>query len=872
MKLSDYANAIIKSAKSIAKGRYYNFIEPEHIVLAILLDQNEFPEILFKKIGLERRKLTRSLNLYVIKNDPSNQKNKEPELSLHGQKFLSLAQDEALEYKNEFVDIDHLTLAALKIKNPTLDCLWRNHKLDQETLYNKLKTEVNNFEEINMTNDSNTQAEQENPTEQEEKNPLEKYTRDLTELARNGKLDPVLGRDEEIKRVIQILNRRSKNNPIVIGEPGVGKTAIIEGLAQRIICNDVIESFKGDKILSLDLGALMAGAAYRGEFEKRLKAVLNEVEANAEDIILFIDEIHLIMGLGKTEGSIDAGNLLKPMLARGYVRFIGATTFNEYKNYIEKDKALERRFQPVVANEPSLATTISILRGLKGKYESFHKVKIKDSALQHAAILAKRYIAERYLPDKAIDLLDEAASSLRIEMDTMPEELDNLIRELVQLEIEKEAICQDKDEECHTYKNEIESKIEETNKKIEKLKNQWGQEKKIINTLASLQKHLLELNRQIEIEHKMGSFNEALKEKHAQLTEMQKKMQTLQSQMEKNKLLRKEIDVDAISSVVAKWTGIPIDKLLEDEIQKLLDMENYLQTKVKGQNEAIKKISNTIRLSRSGINDPKKPIGTMLFLGPTGVGKTELGKALAQFLFNDENSIIRIDMSEFMEKHTISRLLGSTAGYVGYEEGGQLTEAVKRKPYSVILFDEIEKAHSDVFNIMLQLFDEGRLTDGQGKLINFKNTILIMTSNLGSEILLNPDLNTAQKQEQVNSLLKKHFKPEFLNRIDDIIQFNSLSPKELAEIIDIQIVGLNQRLAEKSLILEISENAKRYLAELEYDPLFGARPIKRTIRKYVEIPLAEKILKSNVNQGDKLYIDATAAGIEITHCKKCPTT
>lgn len=697
---------------------------------------------------------------------------------------------------------------------------------------------------------------------------LEKYTTDLTELAAKSKLDPVIGRDDEIRRTIQILNRRSKNNPVIIGEPGVGKTAIIEGLAQRIISGDVPESLRNDKILALDLGALLAGASYRGEFEERLKAVLKAIEEKSDDLMLFIDEIHTIMGAGSSEGSADAGNLLKPMLARGGIRVIGATTTDEYRKYIEKDKALERRFQPVIASEPSVETTISILRGLKDKYEGYHSVKILDSAIVAAVKLSHRYISDRCLPDKAIDLLDEAASALRIEIDTMPEEIDILIREKIQLEMNKKALEKDETQEASKKLEKILKKISEIEAKIEKLKEQWLKEKKVIDSAGAVKRNIEKLKAQIEINKKNPSMSLSLEQKYSQMLDMEQKLQAIQEQSGKKRLLKEEVDEDDIANIVAKWTGIPVNRLMEDESKKLIGMEKVMHERVVGQDEAVTKISNAIRLSRSGLRDPKRPIGTFLFLGPTGVGKTELGKTLAQILFNDEEALIRIDMSEFMEKAAISRLVGATAGYVGYEEGGQLTEAVRRKPYSVVLFDEVEKAHPDVFNLMLQMFDDGRLTDGQGHLVDFKNTVIIMTSNLGSEVILDKSLTEDEKKEELNHALKEKFKPEFLNRIDEIVMFKALTKEELTHIVDIQTNSLKKRLLDQDIELTITDKTKKHLADEGYEPLYGARPLKRVIRQLVEIPMSMKILEGEFVKGDKVSIDFNGKDLKFEKVNK----
>lgn len=883
MLLTDHVQAIIKSAKSIVVARNYPELNPEHIMLALLLDENALPKILLERVGLIDASVVDRLNNYISKRAYyARGKFSDVRVSTDTIKLMRVAQEEAEKSGDEQVSIEHLFLALFRIDNKTLNFLWEQSKINRLELYEKMTEVVNNIETIeettisSETSDQLTSNEGENndllplleqegtsfsgnktttATKPKNNEALSKYTTDLTELAAKNKLDPVIGRDDEIRRAIQILNRRSKNNPVIIGEPGVGKTAIIEGLAQRIISGDVPESLKNDKILSLDLGAMLAGASYRGEFEERLKSVLKAIEEKSDDLMLFIDEIHTIMGAGSSEGSADAGNLLKPMLARGNIRVIGATTTDEYRKYIEKDKAMERRFQPVVADEPSVETTISILRGLKDKYEGYHSVKILDSAIVEAVKLSHRYISDRCLPDKAIDLLDEAASALRIEIDTMPEEIDIFIREKMQLEMNKKALEKDETAESNKKLERIIKKIADLDDKIEKLKTQWLKEKKIIDSSAAIKRNIEKLKAQIELNKKNPSMSLALEEKYSQMLDMEQKLQKLQVQSGKKRLIKEEVDGDDIANIVAKWTGIPVNRLQEDESKKLIGMEKVMHERVIGQNEAVVKISNAIRLSRSGLRDPKRPIGTFLFLGPTGVGKTELGKTLAYILFNDEDALIRIDMSEFMEKAAISRLVGTTAGYVGYEEGGQLTEAVRRKPYSVVLFDEVEKAHPDVFNLMLQMFDDGRLTDGQGRLIDFKNTVIIMTSNLGSDIILDKTLSEQEKKDNLNHALKQKFKPEFLNRIDEIIMFKALTLEELTQIVDIQTNSLKKRLAEQEIELEITNSARKYLADEGYEPLYGARPLRRAIRQLVEIPLSMKILENEFKKGDKVTVD-----------------
>lgn len=883
MLLTDHVQAIIKSAKSIVVARNYPELSPEHLMLALMLDENDLPKILLERVGIVDPSIIDRLNTYISKRAYyARGKFSDVRLSTDTIILMRVAQEEAEKHGDEQVSIEHLFLALFRVDNRTLNYLWEQCKINRLELYEKMTEVVNNMETVETTITSPTtsqKADEEtgntnllplvedggtktstgqttfSATAKPKNNEaLSKYTTDLTERAAQNKLDPVIGRDDEIRRTIQILNRRSKNNPVIIGEPGVGKTAIVEGLAQRIISGDVPESLKNDKILALDLGAMLAGASYRGEFEERLKSVLKAIEEKADDLMLFIDEIHTIMGVGSSEGA-DAGNLLKPMLARGTIRVIGATTTDEYRKYIEKDKAMERRFQPVLADEPSVETTISILRGLKDKYEGYHSIKIMDSAIVEAVKLSHRYISDRCLPDKAIDLLDEAASALRIEIDTMPEEIDVFIREKMQLEMNKKALEKDETPESNKKLEKITKKISDLDEKIEKLKTQWLKEKKIVDSSAAIKRNIEKLKAQIEQNKKNPSMTLALEEKYSQMLDMEQKLQQLQLQGGKNRLIKEEVDGDDIANIVAKWTGIPVNRLQEDESKKLIGMEDVMHQRVIGQEEAVTKISNAIRLSRSGLRDPKRPIGTFLFLGPTGVGKTELGKTLAYILFNDEDALIRIDMSEFMEKAAISRLVGATAGYVGYEEGGQLTEAVRRKPYSVVLFDEVEKAHPDVFNLMLQMFDDGRLTDGQGRLIDFKNTVIIMTSNLGSDIILDNSLTEQEKKDELNHALKQKFKPEFLNRIDEIIMFKALTLAELTKIVDIQTNSLKKRLAEQEIELEITESARKHLADEGYEPLYGARPLRRAIRQLVEIPLSMKILEGEFKKGDKITID-----------------
>ena len=868
MQLTEHMQYIIHSAKTIAYARDYKFVEPEHVMLALFMDENDLPKLFLKNIGLDNPRLIRDFNNSIPRNNGMRSKYTDTPLSPATIKLLEDAEKEGLKFKDEVVGIEYVLMALFKSNNPTMKYIFGQYSINMYELYQKMKDEVGNIERVDIidgkpvshgTNSKKTTPQTDTGKDNGDKNEkeqsaLEKFTTDLTEVAKKNKLDPVIGRDDEIRRVIQILNRRSKNNPVIVGEPGVGKTAVIEGLAQRIVSGDVPESLKNDKILSLDLGALLAGASYRGEFEDRLKNVLKEIEAKSDDLMLFIDEIHTIMGMGASEGSVDAGNLLKPMLARGNVRVIGATTLDEYKKYIEKDKALERRFQPVIVDEPSIDTAISILRGLKNNYEVFHGIKILDEAIVQAVKLSDRYISDRYLPDKAIDLIDEAASSLRMNIDTMPEDIDIYTREKLQLELERNNLQEEHTKEADLKIVKISKKIDTLSAKIDKLKAQWEQEKKVLQSITTVKKNIEILKAQIQIAQKKGELTTSLEEKYKEMLAMEDKLKKLQSDKSKKHLLKEYLDADDISEIVAKWTGIPTTKLVENESEKLLQMEDYLHKRLIGQDEAVKKLANAIRLSRSGLRDNKRPIGSFLFLGPTGVGKTELAKTLAEFLFNDEDALIRIDMSEFMEKQSISRLTGTTAGYVGYEEGGQLTEAVRRKPYSVVLFDEIEKAHSDIFNIMLQMFDDGRLTDGQGKLIDFKNTVIIMTSNIGSEILLNDSIPFEERQKEVNNLLKTKFKPEFINRIDEIISFKPLSEEDLTKIVDIQTASLKKRVEEQGMEFEISNEAKSFLAKEGYEPLYGARPLRRVIRKEIEIPLSTLILENKFKRDDTIMI------------------
>ncbi|MBR1460479.1 ATP-dependent chaperone ClpB [bacterium] len=850
-KFTNYSQEIISSANALMMSYKNSQMEPEHILLAMIKDKGIAKDYL-EDLGL----LNQDFINKVVNRVESFPKVSSPMasqgiyMSPNTARLLELAMSESEKLKDEFVSIESILLAMANLENSEIKNLFENSGVNSNKILNSMK-KIRGNQKVNTKNaEDNMKA-------------LEKYSTDLTELAKKGKLDPVIGRDEEVRRIMQVLNRSTKNNPVLIGEPGVGKTAIIEGLAQRIVRGDVPESLKDVKLISLDLGALVAGAKYRGEFEERLKAVLKEVESSNGEIVMFIDELHTVVGAGSTEGSMDAGNLLKPMLARGVLRTIGATTINEYRKYIEKDVALERRFQPVLVDEPSVEDTISILRGLKERYEVHHGIRILDSAIVEAAKLSDRYITDRFLPDKAIDLIDEAASSLRIQIDSMPEEIDSMTRQKMQLEIEREALKKEENPESQSKIEDISKKVDELDGKIKVLQDQWHKEKASITSESAIKDEINNIKNQIEEAERNTDLQKAAELKYGKLPELQKKLVEYQNkEHNENKLLKEEVEASDIDEVVSKWTGIPVTKLVESEMDKLLHMEDVLHKRLVGQDEAVDTVSDAIRRARSGLKDPKRPIGTFLFLGPTGVGKTELAKPLAEFMFNDEDALIRIDMSEYMEKHNVARLVGAPPGYVGYEEGGQLTEAVRRKPYSVILFDEIEKAHPDVFNIMLQIFDDGRLTDSKGRTIDFKNTLIIMTSNIGSEVILENTLNAMLSPEQYNdtkekvlSVLREKFKPEFLNRIDETIFFKALNLQQLSKIVDIQMDYLRTLLKEQELTFEITNDAKEFLATQGFNPVYGARPLKRVIRQMVENPLSKKILAREFSKGDNIKID-----------------
>ena len=849
-KFTNYSQEILSASSALMDSYKNTMLEPEHILLAMVKDDGPVKDYLNGLRLLNQNfinKLVARVESFPKVSGVTNSQGLY--LSNNSRRLLELAIEQARVLKDDYVGIEMILLAMTKLDNAPVKDLLSESGVDENAVLKVMK-EIRGNKKVDSKNaEENMKA-------------LEKYSTDLTALARKGKLDPVIGRDEEVRRIIQVLNRRTKNNPVLIGEPGVGKTAIVEGLAQRIVRGDVPESLKDVRLISLDMGALVAGAKFRGEFEERLKAVLKEVEGSNGEIVMFIDELHTVVGAGSTEGSMDAGNLLKPMLARGVLRTIGATTINEYRKYIEKDPALERRFQPVLVDEPSVEDTISILRGLKEKYEVHHGVRILDSAIIAAAKLSDRYITDRFLPDKAIDLIDEAASSLRIEIDSMPEEIDTMMRQKIQLEIEREALKKETSEESAKKVESLSKQISELEEKINTLKARWEKEKTSITAETDIKNEINNVKLKIEEAERNTDLQTAAELKYGKLLELEKKLKECQNKEHtENKLLKEEISENDIAEVVSKWTGIPVTKLVESEVNKLINMEDLIHKRLVGQDEAVTTVSDAIRRARAGLKDPKRPIGTFLFLGPTGVGKTELAKSLAEFMFNDEDALIRIDMSEYMEKHNVARLVGAPPGYVGYDEGGQLTEAVRRKPYSVILFDEIEKAHPDVFNIMLQIFDDGRLTDSKGRTVDFKNTLIIMTSNIGSDIILENTLNSMISPEQFDStkeevleVLRQHFKPEFLNRIDETIFFRALSLQQLSKIVDIQTDYLRKLLKEQDIDLEITDEAKEFLATKGFEPVYGARPLKRVIQQQLENPLSKKLLSHEFISGDCIKI------------------
>jgi ATP-dependent Clp protease ATP-binding subunit ClpB len=855
-KLTTKSQEALQHAQGLAEKRNHQAIDVEHLLFSLIGQKEGVVFSLLQKLGMPLNLVTDRLQKALDRLPQITGATGQTYITPRLKKTIESAESDAEALKDEFVSTEHLLLAMLQ-DNGEAGNILKEYGASRDKILNAL-VGIRGAQRIT------------DPNPEEKYQALEKYGRDLTDLARKGKLDPVIGRDDEIRRVVQVLSRRTKNNPVLIGEPGVGKTAIVEGLALRIVNGDVPEGLKDKRLMALDLGALVAGAKFRGEFEDRLKAVLKEVTEASGQIVLFIDELHTLVGAGAAEGAMDASNMLKPALARGELRCVGATTLDEYRKRVEKDPALERRFQPVFVGEPSVEDTIAILRGLKERYEVHHGVRITDGAIIGAATLSHRYISDRFLPDKAIDLIDEAASRLRIEIDSMPIEIDEVERKILQLEIEKQALKREEDRASKERLAQLEREIQNLKEISSGLKAHWQNEKESIQRIRSLKEKIESTKVEEQKAQRQGDLNRAAELRYGTLTQLQKELeaanQKLAELQKDQKMLKEEVDAEDVAEVVAKWTGIPVSKMLEGEIQKLLKMEDRLKLRVIGQDSAIHAVSNAVRRARAGLQDQNRPIGSFIFLGPTGVGKTELCRALAEFLFDDEQAMVRLDMSEFMEKHSVSRLIGAPPGYVGYEEGGYLTEAIRRRPYSVVLFDEIEKAHPDVFNVLLQILEDGRMTDGQGRTVDFKNTVIIMTSNLGSQYIQDLGAKDRKEMEQhVNAVLRQSFKPEFLNRIDETIIFNNLGRDEIKSIVEIQLKRLRQNLSSRKMALEITDRAKALLADKGYDPAYGARPLKRTIQRLIQDPLAVKILEGEFKEGDRVRVDARGDELSFSH-------
>ncbi|MCX7817433.1 MAG: ATP-dependent chaperone ClpB [Syntrophales bacterium] len=848
----------LQEAQNLASTYGHQAVDVEHLLLALINQREGIAVSILKKMGANiasiQDSLKKSLERIPRVEGPGTG---QMYITSRLNRVLDAAMMEAARMKDEYVSVEHILLAVTDDKDSEAHRIFKREGITKEGLLKAL-VEIRGSQRIT------------DPNPEDKYQALKRFSKDFNELAAKGAFDPVIGRDEEIRRILQVLSRRTKNNPVLIGEPGVGKTAIVEGLAQRIVNGDVPENLKNKRIIGLDIGALVAGAKYRGEFEDRLKAVLKEIVDSHGEIILFIDEIHTVVGAGAAEGSVDASNMMKPALARGELRCIGATTLNEYRKYIEKDPALERRFQPILVREPTVEDTIAILRGLKERYELHHGVRIKDAAIIAAATLSNRYISDRFLPDKAVDLIDEAASRLRIELDSLPAEIDAVERKITQLEIERQSLLKETDQTALERRKKIEAELEELRRSMEEMKIHWAKEKECIKRIQEIRSEIEKLKIEEQNAQREGDLAKAAEIRYGKLIELNKAMEEEQRKLAEiqkdHRMLKEEVDAEDVAEVVAKWTGIPVAKMMESDVEKLLHMEERLSQRVIGQDEGIAAVSSALRRARSGLQDPNRPIGSFIFLGPTGVGKTELARALAEFMFDNEQAMIRIDMSEYMEKHAVARLIGAPPGYVGYEEGGYLTEAVRRRPYSVILFDEIEKAHPDVFNILLQILDDGRLTDGHGRTVDFKNTIVIMTSNIGSQWIQDPYLSEEEKRNRVFEILRATFKPEFLNRIDDIIMFRSLTEEDIGKIVDIQINLIKKRLEDRKISLELTPEAKNYIVSIGYNPVYGARPLKRALQKSVLDPLAKKILEGTIREGDNITIDVSNSG-ELTFNK-----